>query len=428
MAVLGQNIAAMPEELAAFDNGSEAAARSNKDPALLELDRHSQTDIQDFATGAFQLLNQRDIHSRDWLSLSHREQEESIADMDSGEALSTFNIMQNPIMEELASRHATDALAFANDVMINLSHIELKQQLAQFVPTGFEDADDEDLTPDARRRKQAEQNMQNLAQAMSEIHEERMEEQMRLEKWNKDTHNFGGIQLSGEDLQKVMNFLKDPANRTKIEEKMRKDGVDEETIKKGREETDEYIRLKELQKKRDLTKAEQDKLKQIEQSEEFKIYAKKAAEEALTNGIKLPSMRVDVAQRFTAAATEESRIGNANEMQIEQAKNEASSFDSYKDSFRTKGSIKQTTETAKMEGNFSVSESSSMKGAWNVVDVKKAFQENNKPPETVVSTTPSNLELMKENKAELLEPSGTEVQKPPLQVALNTTAAAGMSF
>jgi len=71
MAVLGQNIAAMPEELAAFDNGSEAAARSNKDPALLELDRYSQAEIQDFAVGTFQLLAQKNsLHPREWLSLS----------------------------------------------------------------------------------------------------------------------------------------------------------------------------------------------------------------------------------------------------------------------------------------------------------------------------------------------------------------------
>ena len=93
--------------------------------------------------------------------------------MGSAEALSTFDIMHNPIMEELASRHATDALAFANDVMINLAQIERKQQIAQFVPTGFEGDDDESLPPDERRKKQAEQNMHNLAQAMSDIRERR---------------------------------------------------------------------------------------------------------------------------------------------------------------------------------------------------------------------------------------------------------------
>ncbi|MDD3020759.1 MAG: hypothetical protein PHX61_07245 [Alphaproteobacteria bacterium] len=260
MAVLGQNIAAMPEELAAFDNGSEAAVGSNKDPALLELDRHSQTDIQDFATGAFQLLNQRDIHSRDWLSLSHREQNEAIAGMDSGEALSTFNIMQNPIMEELASRHATDALAFANDVMINLSHIELKQQLAQFVPTGFEDADDEDLTPDARRRKQAEQNMQNLAQAMSEIHEERMEEQMRLERWDKNMHTIGGQQFSGADLHNLYLFVQDPANFDKFKQSLQKDGVPKEEAEKRAEKLKRTLELLEKERQGKLTEEEKSEL------------------------------------------------------------------------------------------------------------------------------------------------------------------------
>ena len=264
MAVLGQNIAAMPEELAAFDHGSEAAVRSNKDPALLELDRHSQTDIQDFATGAFQPLNQRDIDSRDWLSLSHREQEMAIADMGSAEALSTFDIMHNPIMEELASRHATDALAFANDVMINLAQIERKQQIAQFVPTGFEGDDDESLPPDERRKKQAEQNMHNLAQAMSDIHEERMEQHRKeLQKqWDEGNVNVsvGGVGLTSRQIDSILKMWSDPEKKKKlIDDFAKKQNIDP---KEAKDKLTEAMRILEITKKHErgekLTREEQE--------------------------------------------------------------------------------------------------------------------------------------------------------------------------
>jgi len=332
-----------------------------------------------------------------------------------------YGPMHSSEVEKIFEQYAKDVLASINDPTINSGPTELLTERIYGYLDSLFDEFPEGMSEEEKRQKKHFEAMSDLMESYAQMEEE----QMRIEKWNEATHNFGGMKISGEDLQKIFDFLKDPANRAKIEEKMKQDGASEETIKKGREEMDEYIRLKELQKKRDLTKAEQERLRQIEESEAFKKYAQSTAEMAQNNGIKLPSLKSEAAQKYSNSSGKEYKSREFN-IHAELAKKSHSKTTDLDDRFA------RETRTASMDEkvmNPSAFQDTSMKSSWNVVDMKQAFQDNNMTADaTAPELVASNIQLIQENKVELLEPSNKQQEQPSQTIAAAPSAAAGFSL
>jgi len=413
MAVLGHNITASPEERAGkralafmdvntFKNmyyalHTEAAdrfvnqARSPDDPAK---------------------LSQEQLNAP--LSKAGEEQSNIMDQFSSpGELMIVYGPFHSPEVEKIFEEFNKSFLASLNDPTINSAATEnLSERIYAYQQDIFDEYP-EGMSEEEKRQKKHFEEMSNLMESYAQMEEE----QMRLEKWNNETHNFGGMQISGEDLQKIFDFLKDPANRAKVEDKMRQDGVDEETIQKGREEMDEYRRLEEIKKKRKLTEEEQRRWDEIQKSDAYRKYAQSTAEIAQKYGIDLPSLKNRTVQDY--AASEKEYLSKDFEIYSKQATNSSITHDEWKTSFKE---AQQPTEQQAQ------SVDTSMKSSWKVVDMKQAFQDNNKTTFAVApKLTASNIELIQENKTELLEPTNKPLHHP-VQVATVAPSNAGFSL
>lgn len=137
-----------------------------------------------------------------------------------------------------------------------------------------------------------------------DAHEERQREfersEARRKDWLERDHQMGDLTLSGADLEKLMNFIKNPAIQKKIESALKSKGVDAKAIQKGQSEMDEYIKLKEKEQEHELTKEEKARLQQINKSPEFKVYAAEAEKFTKQRGM---SMSQDNSGSFQLAST-----------------------------------------------------------------------------------------------------------------------------
>jgi hypothetical protein len=134
------------------------------------------------------------------------------------------------------------------------------------------------------------------------MQEREADREARHDVWLKQNHQMGGMNLSGEDLEKLMNFIKNPAMQKLIADRLASKGVDKKTIAKGQSEMNDYIKLKEKESKEGLTKEEQHRLQQINDSKEFKVYAAESVEVARERGIDLSQNKT---ASIIAAATDE---------------------------------------------------------------------------------------------------------------------------
>ncbi len=122
-------------------------------------------------------------------------------------------------------------------------------------------------------------------------------------------HQFGDMHLSGADLEKLMDFIKNPDMQKKIAERLAAKGVDKKSVAKGQAEMNEYIKLKEKEEKegkQSLTAAELHRLQQINESKEFKVYAETSVKLAQDNGIDLSQNKT---ANVIAAATDDTSVG-----------------------------------------------------------------------------------------------------------------------
>ena len=205
-----------------------------------------------------------------------------------GEYMITYSPLNSPEAEALYAVYNKEAIVFSNDVSINDYITEKLQDMVK----AFNPHD-----PDAglSKEEKAEKELaEEFLQAMQNAHEERMEEQQKqYEKWLDDTHQMGNMSISGHDLQKLIDFMKDPENRKKAEQQMKDDGVDDDTIKKGAAEWDEYVRLQMLAQQGKLTEEQQRRLDEINKSDTFRVYSQNMAEYAQKYGLDLPSMKTE---------------------------------------------------------------------------------------------------------------------------------------
>lgn len=109
-------------------------------------------------------------------------------------------------------------------------------------------------------------------------------EAMRKE-WMEKDHDFGGMKMSGHDLAKMLDFISNPQMQDKLRDRLGKSGVPKEKIDKGMKELNEYIDLKKKEQEGKLTPQELARLKEINESKEFKVVAQEVARQAKENGL-----------------------------------------------------------------------------------------------------------------------------------------------
>ncbi|MBE2191478.1 MAG: hypothetical protein IAE63_04795 [Alphaproteobacteria bacterium] len=248
-----QTTTATPQERTAQSNG---AAYAIAPEIAIDPNQFSTKDLNNFADGVRHLTDNykpEDLHS-----LHDSMHEIAPEDLTTGEALITYGIMHNPVMEAIASNHAMDAMAFANDVMINGAQIERLQSRTQMAFASL-DADDEDLTPEQRARKRERERAQDTAEALEDIHDEQLKEWQ--EHWDKQMHTIGGQQYSGKELMKLKDFLAEEDNAQAFDQHlMKKYGVSKEEAKKRREDLQRTLELMEKERNKKLSEEEKAEL------------------------------------------------------------------------------------------------------------------------------------------------------------------------
>ncbi len=165
--------------------------------------------------------------------------------------------------------------------------------------------------PDNGRAPITEAGRQKKADAEEEKKSQFFEAQQQAEARRKDflekDHDFGGIKMSGHDLAKIIDFISDPEKQKVLRERLGKSGMPKEKIDKGMKELNEYIELKKKEQEgQKLTEEQQRRLKELEKSDEFKVVAAAAAQQARDDGVKL-SMD-NSANIATARATADDRV------------------------------------------------------------------------------------------------------------------------
>ncbi|MDY0028984.1 MAG: hypothetical protein RBR86_03475 [Pseudobdellovibrionaceae bacterium] len=289
------------------------------DGTTADLGNYSQAQIAQFVNGVSHLL---DKHApEEFASLAKATPEDLMKDMTPGEALITYDIMHNPIMEEIAIAHASDAMAFANDVMLNFSRaIDQKQNAYQANLTVAEiedmgdDADDEDLTPAQKARKRAADMERRMREIGNDLQEQRIEEQKEAarKEWdNAEFHEFGGKKWNPQDLLAFFKWTDDPANLDAVDAELAASGMSKEQIKSAREKFEEAKRLE--QKKRDGTATQEElrRLEELKKDQELQMYVREA-EKIRQKELTLSNQNDKANASLQASSSIESRQGRSN--------------------------------------------------------------------------------------------------------------------
>lgn len=248
MAVLERNISARSPQAAAPAEQSESGN--------LQLSRFSSEDLAQFAGGVRSILNvlpQENL--QDIYNATHQLDREN---MTPGEMLITYDVMHNPVMEAIASVHAKDAIAFANDVMINLIQVERLQQNNQSIGNPYDWDDDDDTDPETKARKRDERLQQALTNMFQDAHEERMERERKewQAKWDKQMHRIGNKEYSGAQLHALHEWFSDPDNQDAFEQNLVSSGVSKEDAKKRAQKLQRTLELLEKERQQRLTEEE----------------------------------------------------------------------------------------------------------------------------------------------------------------------------
>ena len=118
---------------------------------------------------------------------------------------------------------------------------------------------------DAKEEKRAQ-----LAEALEG--QEKQAERQRA--WMESQHDFGGMKMSGKDLDKMMSFYgSNPQMLDKLRDRLTKSGMSKDKVDKGMKEFQEGLAI--AKKEKDGTATEEDKrrLLELNKSEEFKVAA-----------------------------------------------------------------------------------------------------------------------------------------------------------
>ena len=192
-----------------------------------------------------------------------------------GEVMTELAPTSSDSAQNLYSEFNIDALAFANNPTINSYAVELKtEQMFE----GQDDPHSEDLRSGSKTEEKDKKNRER-AEALAE-HFERMEAmQERQREWMERDHQVGGMHMSGRDLEGFLRVMGDPKKREQIAQKLREQGMSDNDVKKAEKEAQEFSRLKQLEKTRDLTDEEKKRLEEINNSKEFQKFSETVVKE-----------------------------------------------------------------------------------------------------------------------------------------------------
>lgn len=231
--------------------------------------------------------------------------------------------------QRLYEQFNSDALASANDPTINSYSVELKTSQ---IFAGQDDPHSEDVREGSKSEEREKKTRERLDQLAD--HLERMEEiQARQKDWMERDHQVGGMHMSGRDLEGFLRVMGDPKKREQISQKLREQGMSDKDVKKAEKEAQEFARLKQIEKMRDLTDDEKKRLEEINKSETFKKYSETVAKE---NGITLSnSSKLKEATNSNSTTDREStikslssyaKINAQQELEAKESTNEARGF------------------------------------------------------------------------------------------------------
>lgn len=177
--------------------------------------------------------------------------------------------------QRLYEQFNSDALASSNDPTINSYSVELKT--AQI----FAGQDDphSDGVREGSKGEEKEKKSRERAEEIAE-HFERMEAiQARQKEWMEREHEVGGLRMNGRDLEAFLRVVGDPKKREQVAQKLREQGMSDKDVKKAEKEAQEFARLKQIEKMRDLTDEEKKRLEEINNSKVFQKFSETAFKE-----------------------------------------------------------------------------------------------------------------------------------------------------
>lgn len=99
-------------------------------------------------------------------------------------------------------------------------------------------------------------------EAYAEAHEQMSEQRRRLEEaWDRNTHSIAGMQMTGAEIDSLVEFMNDPAMRQKlIERRAREKGISVEQAEKDIDAVQRYLELTKKEKIEGLTQQEKQEL------------------------------------------------------------------------------------------------------------------------------------------------------------------------
>jgi len=203
----------------------------------------------------------------------------------------------------------------------------------QYTPSLNQDSGHAPLTQAGRDNAEREKE-----EKKSELSEHIESQSEHRKKWMDKDHDFGGLKISGHDLEKLMNFISNPAMQDKLRERMGKTGMSKDKIDKGMKELNEYIDLKKKEQEGKLDEEGQRRLRELEKSEEFKAVAAAAAQQARENGIDLSGNRTKEA--ITAVVTDKASLSSEISNQLQAERNNFNSEASNAGEFEREGAGK----------------------------------------------------------------------------------------
>ncbi len=177
--------------------------------------------------------------------------------------------------QRLYEQFNSDALASSNDPTINSYSVELKT--AQIF-AGQDDPHSDGVREGSKgeeKEKKSRERIEELAE-----HFERMEAiQARQKEWMEREHEVGGLRMNGRDLEAFLRVVGDPKKREQVAQKMREQGMSDKDVKKAEKEAQEFSRLKQIEKMRELTDDEKKRLDEINNSKEFQKFSETVVKE-----------------------------------------------------------------------------------------------------------------------------------------------------
>lgn len=199
---------------------------------------------------------------------------------------------------------SSDAQVFSSDPGIETAEGESAKQVAEENGTALGKGGGDDgriVTAAGReRREEAKENKREEADRYREA------ESARRDAWlNKPDHDFGGIRMSGHDLDKLINFYSaNPEILGRLQSRLSKNN-DPEKVKKGVKEFEEALALeKKKSQGKQLTPEEQARYLEIQKSQEFKLVAQEAAIFAQSYGIKINAKMAEARAEIAAAVSD----------------------------------------------------------------------------------------------------------------------------